>query len=122
MQPKSLDGAGPGFRVLNENAASAAVRRHSRLPFATRVSEWDALHRCPDRTIDMDLYRRHIAARRRVAREQAALTSACVGVVAMIALYVALFFAADHARTTNQTQPATPISVAPVRGAADARF
>ena len=30
MQPKSIHGAAPGFRVLDQNAASAVVRRHMR--------------------------------------------------------------------------------------------
>lgn len=113
MQPQSVHGAAPGFRVLNDNAASAAVRRHTRFPFASLVSEWDAIHRCPDRTVDMDLYRRHIAARRRVARESGALTSACVGVVAMIAIYIALFFAAAHSRASNDTHAAVPMVAIP---------
>jgi hypothetical protein len=122
MQPKPLHGAAPGFRVLHDDAAAAAVRRHAQLPLAGLAGESDAIHRRPDRTIDMDLYRRHIAARRRVARERAALTSAGVGVLAMTAIYLALFFAAAHTRATNHAQPTAPLNATPIPGAADVKF
>jgi hypothetical protein len=121
MQPKSLHGAAPGFRVLHEDAAAAAVRRHGQFPPVSLAGERDAIRRRPDRTIDMDFYRRHIAARRRVARERAALTSAGVGVLAMTAIYVTLF-AVAHTRATNHAQPAAPINATPIPSAADVRF
>jgi hypothetical protein len=114
MQPKPLHGAAPGFRVLNENAAAATVRRHAGFPFASLAGEWDAIHRRPDRTIDMDLYRRNIAVRRRqAARERVALTSAWVGLLAMTAIYLALFFAAAHTRGTNDTHVGAPTMAIP---------
>src|SRR5712671_5536563 len=113
MQPKPLHGAAPGFRVLNENAAAATVRRHAEFPFASLAGEWDTIRRRPDGTIDMDLYRRHIATRRRVARERAALTSACVRVLAMTAIYLALFFAAAHTRGTSDTHVGAPTVAIP---------
>ena len=119
MQPKPLHGAAPGFRVLHENAAAAAVRGHGQ--FVSRAGERDAIRRRPDRTIDMDLYRRRIAAGRRQVRERAALTSAGVGVLAMTAIYVALF-AVAHTRATNHAQPAAAINATPIPGAADVRF
>jgi len=120
MQPKSLHGAAPGFRVLHGDAAAAAVRRHGQFQPASLAGERDAIRRRPDRTIDMDFYRRHIAARRRVAPERAALTSAGVGVLAMTAVYLALFFAAAHTRASNDIQPAAPAMAIP--GPLDARF
>ena len=121
MQPRPLHGAAPGFRVLHDDAAAGAVRRHGQFPLASLAGESDAIHRRPDRTIDVDLYRRHIAARRRVARERAALTSAGVGVLAMTAIYLALF-AVAHTRATNHAPLAAPINATPIPGAADVRF
>ena len=66
----------------------------------------------------MNLYRRYIAAGRRVARERAALISACAGVLAMTAIYLALFLAAAQTRASNHTHPATPISAPPIPNAA----
>ena len=113
MQPKPLHGAAPGFRVLNENAAAATVRRHAGFPFASLAGERDTIHRRPDGSIDMDLYRRYIAAGRRVVRERAALISACVGVLAMTAIYLALFFAAEQTRTSNRSHAAVPMVAMP---------
>jgi hypothetical protein len=67
----------------------------------------------PDRTIDMDLYRRRIAASRCEARGSAALTSAWAGVLAMIAIYLALFFAAEQTRTSNRSHAAVPMVAMP---------
>jgi hypothetical protein len=106
---------------LNEDAASAVVRRHAPFSLASLVGEWDTIRRRPDRTIELDLYRRHVAARR-VAREKVALTSACVGVLAMTAIYLALFFAADSLRPSNHTRPMPPINATPIPSAADAKF
>ena len=113
MQPKPLHGAAPGFRVLNENAAAATVRRHAGFPFASLAGEWDAIRRRSDRTIDVDLYRRRIAASRCEARGSAALTSAWAGVLAMIAIYLALFFAAEQTRTSNRSHAAVPMVAMP---------
>jgi hypothetical protein len=122
MQPKPLHGAAPGFRVLNANAAAATARRHAGFPFARLAGEWDTIRRRPDGSIDMELYRRYIAAGRRVARERAALTSACVVVLAMTAIYLALFFAAAQTRASNHTHPATPISAPQIPNAAYLRL
>jgi hypothetical protein len=120
MQPKSIHDAAPGFRVLNEDVASAVVRRHSGPSLLSLAGEWDAIRRRPDRTINVDLYRRRIVARRRVAREKAALTSACVGALTMAAIYLALFFASAHFRALNDIEPAAPAFAIP--NAADIRF
>ena len=119
MQPKSIHnqsshGAAPGFRVLDQDAATAVVRRHPPLPFASLAGEWGEIVRRADRTIDVDVYRRRIAARRRRdAREQAALTSACVGVLAMTAVYLTLFFVAAHTRASNDTPAPVPMVAIP---------
>jgi hypothetical protein len=93
------------------------VRQHPPLPFASLAGEWNEIVRRADHTVDIDVYRRRIAARRRRdAREQAALTSACVGVLAMTAVYVTLFFVAAHTRASNDirvTAPAMAIPNAP---------
>lgn len=126
MQPKSIHdksthGAAPGFRVLDQDAATAVVRRHAPLPFASLAGEWDEIVRQADHTIDIDLYRRRIAARRRQdARESAALTSACVGMLAMTAIYLTLFFVAAHTRASNDIQP--PASVVAIPAAPDVMF
>ena len=120
MQPRPLHGAAPGFRVLNANAAAATVQRHAGFPLASLAGETDPIRR-PDRTIDMDLYRRRIAAGRRQTRESAALTSACVGVLVMSAIYLTLFFAAARART-NHSQPTAPISALPIPNASYLRL
>ena len=125
MQPRSIHGKSTrgavGFRVLDQDAATAAVRRHTPLPFANLAGERDEILRRSDRTIDIDLYRQRIAARRRLdARESAALTSACVGVLAMTAIYLTLFFAAAHTRASNDIQPMAPAIAIP--GALDAAF
>ena len=102
-----------------QNAAAAVVRRHARIAVvASLADESDPILAVPIGTIDFDLYRRRIAAGRRRARESAALTSACVGVLAMSAIYLALFFAAAHMRASNHIQPAAPISALPIPGAA----
>jgi hypothetical protein len=119
MQPKPLHRAAAGSRLLNANAAAATVWRHAGIPIASLAGESDPIRR-PDRTIHVDLYRRRIAAGRRQPRESAAL--ACVGVLVMSAIYLALFFAAARARTSNHTQPAAPISALPIPNAADVRF
>jgi hypothetical protein len=118
MQPRSIQekptaGAAAGFRVLDQDAATAVVRRHPPLPFASLAGEWDEVVRRADHTIDIDAYRRRIAARRRNAREQGALTSAFVGVLAMSAIYLALFFAAAHTRASNDIPPAAPVMAMP---------
>jgi hypothetical protein len=95
---------------LNEDAASAFVRRHAGSSVTKLAGEWDAIQRRPDRTIDIELYRQRIAAsRRQAARDWAALTSAGVGVLAMIAIYLAMFFASAHLRVPTDMQPAAPI-------------
>ena len=119
MQPKSIqdhssNSAAPGFRVLDQDVATAVVRRYPPLPFASLAGEWNEIVRRADHTIDVDVYRRCIAVRRRRdAREQAALTSACVGVLAMTAVYLTLFFVAAHTRATNDTHAAAPMVVIP---------
>ena len=113
MQPKPVHGAAPGFRVLNENAASAMVQRHARVRLASLAGECDAIRRCPDRTIDVDLYRRRIAASRREAGGSVALTSAWAGVLAMIAIYLALFFAAELTRTSDRSHAAVSMVAIP---------
>jgi hypothetical protein len=118
MQPKSIHdqsdhGAVPGFRVLDQDTATAVVRRHPPLPFASLAGEWDEVVRRADSTIDVDLYRRRIAARRRDARERAALTSACVGVLAMTAVYLTLFFVAAHMRASNDIHAQVPVFAIP---------
>jgi hypothetical protein len=124
MQPRSIQGqsihgkythgAAPGFRVLDQDAATAVVRRHPPLPFASLAGGWDEIVRRADRTIDVDLYRRRIAARsRRAARESAALTSACVGALAMAAIYLTLFFAAAYTRGSNDLHPPMPVVAVP---------
>jgi hypothetical protein len=113
MQPKPAHGAAPGFRVLNENAASAVVQRHARVSLASFAGECDAIRRRSDRTIDVDLYRRRIAASRREVRGSAALTSAWAGVLAMIGIYLALFFAAEQTRTSNRSHAAVPMVAMP---------
>ena len=119
MQPKSLQeksthGAAPGFRVLDQDAAAAVVRSHPPLPVASLAGEWDEIVRRADHTIDMDVYRRRVAARRRRdAREQAALTSACVGVLAMTAIYLTLFFVAAHTRASNDIHSSAPVLAIP---------
>jgi len=120
MQPKSIQdhsthSAALGFRVLDQDAATAVVRQHPPLPFASLAGEWNEIVRRADHTIDIDVYRRRIAARRRRdAREQAALTSACVGVLAMTALYVTLFFVAAHKRASNDIPPEVPMVAMPI--------
>jgi hypothetical protein len=119
MQPKSIHdqfthGAAPGFHVLDQDAATAVVRRHPPLPFTSIAGELNEIVRRADHTVDIDVYRRRIAARRRRdAREQAALTSACVGMLAMTAVYLTLFFVAAHTRATNDTHAAAPAVAIP---------
>ena len=66
MQPKSIHGAAPGFRVLDQNAASAMVRRQMRPTSAASLTnlagEQDTNHRRADRSIDFDFYRRRATA------------------------------------------------------------
>ncbi len=126
MQPKSIhdqpnQSAAPGFRVLDQDAATAVVRSHPPLPFVSLAGEWNEIVRRADHTVDVDVYRRRIAARqRRDAREQAALTSACVGVLAMTAVYVTLFFVAAQKRASNDIHP--PAAVMEIPGAPDLLF
>ena len=101
MQPKSLHAAMPraGFRVLNEDAASAVVRRHARLSVDEphRRMGRDPPPSRPHRSMSISIAG---ASPRPAAwrRATAALTSACVGVLAMTAIYLVLFFAAaSHA-------------------------
>ena len=105
-QPNPVHRAAPRFRVLNENAASAVVQRHAQVSFASIAGERDAIRRRSDRTVDVDLYRQRIATCRREAHGSAALTSAWAGVLAMIAIYLALFFAAELTRTSNRSHAA----------------
>ena len=113
MQPKPVHGAAPGFRVLNENAASAMVQRHAQVSLASIAGERDAIRRRSDRTVDVDLYRQRIATCRREGHGSAALTSAWAGVLAMIAIYLALFFAAEQTRTSNRSHAAVPMVAIP---------
>jgi len=45
-----------------------------------------------------------------------------VGVLAMTAIYLALFLAAAQTRASNHTHPATPISAPPIPNAAYVRL
>ena len=67
----------------------------------------------PDRTIDIDLYRQRIATCRREGHGSAALTSAWVGVLAMLAIYLALFFAAELTRTSDRSHAAVSMVAMP---------
>jgi hypothetical protein len=127
MQPKSLHGAAahgsaPGFRVLNEDAASAVIQRHALPSSSANVTDdRDAIRRRPDRTIDFDFYRRRAAApRARAPRDAAVWLSAGAGVLTMAAIYLALFLAAAHMRASNDIQPVAPAMAIP--GPLDARF
>ena len=69
MQPKSIDGTAAGFRVLDQNAASAVVQRQMRPtpapPSSTNViDKQNAIRRRVDQSIDFDFYRRRATAPR----------------------------------------------------------
>ena len=126
MQPKSIHGAAPGFRVLDQNAASVVVGRQMRptqvRPSLTNLTdEQDTIHRRADRSIDFDFYRRRAAApRARAPRETAMWISAVAGALMMAAFYVVLFLAAAHVRASNDIPPMAPATVIP--GVLDAAF
>jgi hypothetical protein len=126
MQPKLIQGASPGFRVLDQNAASAVVRRQIRptqeRPSLTNLAdESDTIRRRADQEIDFDFYRRRAAAPRvRAPRDAAMSISAVTGVLTMAAIYLALFLAAAHMRASNDIQPMAPAMAIP--GALDAIF
>jgi hypothetical protein len=136
MQPKSLHGAAPGFRVLDQDTATAVVRRQVRPPqvrpsqvrlsqvrppLANLADDWDTSRRRPDGSIDFDFYRhRATAPRARAPRDAAMWPSACAGVLTMAAIYLALFLAAAHMRAANDIQPMAPAMAIP--GPLDATF
>jgi hypothetical protein len=126
MQPKSIHGAAPNFRVLDQNAASAVVGRQMRptqaRPSLTNLTdEQDTIHRRADQSIDLDFYRRRATAPRvRAPRDAAMWPSACAGVLTMAAIYLALFLAAAHMRAANDIQPMAPAMAIP--GPLDATF
>ena len=124
MQPKSIHGAAPGFRVLDQNAASAVVRRQTRgrrPSLANLADERDTIRRRADRSIDFDFYRRRATAPRARAPHDAAMwISAGAGMLTMAAIYLPLFLAAAHMRASNDIQPAAPAMAIP--GPLDARF
>jgi hypothetical protein len=119
MQPKSIHGAAPGFRVLDRDTATAVVRRQVR-PSQVRPSlanladDWDTIRRRTDGSIDFDFYRQRAAApRARAPNDAAVWFSAGGGVLTIAAIYLALFLAAAHMRAANDIQPAGPIVVIP---------
>jgi hypothetical protein len=119
MQPKSIHGAAPGFRVLDQNVTSAVVGRQMRptqmRPSLTNLTdEQDMIHRRADRSIDFDFYRRRATAPRARAPHDAAMwISASAGMLTMAAIYLALFLAAAHMRAANDIQPAGPVVAIP---------
>jgi hypothetical protein len=70
MQPKSIHaksihGAAQDFRVLDQDAATAVVRRHARPSSLANVADdWDTIRHRADRSIDFDFYRRRATAPR----------------------------------------------------------
>ena len=128
MQPKSIHaksihGSAQGFRVLDQDAATAVVRRHARPSSLANVADdWDTIRRRADRSIDFDFYRwRATAPRARAAPPDAAMwISAGAGMLTMAAIYLALFLAAAHVRASNDIQPGAPAMAIP--GPLDARF
>ena len=126
MQPKSIDGTAAGFRVLDQNAASAVVQRQVRptpvTPSLTNVTdEQNAIRRGADQSIDFDFYRRRATAPRvRAPREAAMWISAVAGALMMTAFYVVLFLAAAHVRASNDIPPMAPAIMIP--GALDGVF
>jgi hypothetical protein len=126
MQPKSIHGAAPGFRVLDQNAAFVVVGRQMRptqvRPSLTNLTdEQDTIHRRADRSIDFDFYRRRATAPRARAPHDAAMwISAGAGMLTMAAIYLALFLGAAHMRASNDIEPAAPAMAIP--GPLDARF
>jgi hypothetical protein len=114
MQLKSIHGAAPGFRVMDQDAATAVVRRRGWPPLANLPDEWESIRHRADPTIDFDFYRRRATApRARAARDAALWPSACAGVLTMAAIYLALFLVAAHMRASNDVQPAGPIVAIP---------
>ena len=128
MQPKSIHaksihGSAQGFRVLDQDAATAVVRRHARPSSLANVADdWDTIRRRADRSIDFDFYRwRATAPRAPAAPPDAAMwISAGAVVLAIAAIYLLLFLAAAHMRASNDIQPAAPAMAIP--GPLDARF
>jgi len=126
MQPKSIHGAAAGFRVLDQHAASAVVRRQMRPtqvpPSLTNLTdESDAIRRRADQSIDFDFYRRRAnAPRARAPREAVMWISAVAGALTMAAFYLALFLAAAQVRASNDIPPMAPAMLIP--GALDAAF
>ena len=121
MQPKSIHaksihGSAQGFRVLDQDAATAVVRRHARPSSLANVADdWDTIRRRADRSIDFDFYRwRATAPRARAAPPDAAMwISAGAVVLAIAAIYLLLFLAAAHMRASNDIQPAAPAMAIP---------
>jgi hypothetical protein len=121
MQPKSIHGAAPGFRVLDQDAATAVVRRHARPSLAKVTDDWDTILRRADGSIDFDFYRRRATApRARAPGDAAVWLSAGAGVLTIAAIYLALFLAAAHMRAANDIQPMAPAMAIP--GPLDATF
>jgi hypothetical protein len=127
MQPKSIHGAAAGFRVLDQHAASAVVRRQMRPtqvpPSLTNgADEQGAIRRRADQSIDFDFYRRRATAlRARAQREAAMWISAVAGALIMAAFYLALFWAAAHVRASNDVPPMAPAMMM-IPGPLDAAF
>jgi hypothetical protein len=125
MQPKSIHGAPAGFRVLDQHAASAVVRRQMRptqvLPSLTNVTdEQGTIRRRADQSIDF--YCRHAGGpRTRAPREAAMWISAVTGALIMAAFYLALFLAAAHVRASNDVPPMAPAMMM-IPGPLDAAF
>lgn len=114
MQPKSIHGAAPGFRVLDQDTATAVVRRHARPSLAKVTDDWDTILRRPDGSIDFDFYRRRATTpRARAPSDDAVWFSAGAGVLTIAAIYLALFLAAAHMRAANDIQPEGPIVMIP---------
>jgi hypothetical protein len=122
MQPrslhaKSIHGAAPGFRVLDQDAATAVVRRQmrpaqARPSLASLPNEWDSIQRRADRSIDFDFYRRRATApRARAPRNAAVWLSAGAGVLTMATIYLVLLFAAAYMRAPNFHVPAPAVAI-----------
>jgi len=123
MQPrslhaKSIHGAAPGFRVLDQDAATAVVRGQMRpaqaRPSLTRLpDEWDWIQRRADRSIDFDFYlKRANAPRAQAPRTAAVWLSAVAGVLTMAVIYLALLFvAAATMRAPNFHVPAYAVAI-----------
>ena len=114
MQPKAIHDTAQGFRVLDQDAAAAVVRRHTHPSLAKVTDDWEPILRRTDGSIDFDVYRRRVTAPRARAPSDAAVwLSAGGGVLAIAAIYLALFLAAAHTRAENDIQPTGPIVAIP---------